>query len=162
MFYLRNYTSLVSTNVGCNVHSSVGTLPPNTPTSDDSGTVQEPVSLTNGEPMASFQGSIHASTCSHTQDLESLTQNLESLRQSLSTLKLKQEQVKHHTKCITLHAEPPTTIPPHPSPTIHVHTTFPIPHVAETALVALILPPLPPFPLTKPPPLYQRVGRLSM
>jgi len=93
----------VSTNVGCNVHSSVGTLPPNTPTYDDSGTVQEPVSLTNGEPMASFQGSIHTSTCSHTQDLKSPTQNLESCRQSLSALRLKQEQVKHHTKLITLH-----------------------------------------------------------
>ena len=101
--------------------------------SDDSGTVQEPVSLTNGEPMASSNGSTCTFTSSQTQDLESptlnvesltqnvenhaqsvesptqntesLAQNLESLRKTLSSLRLKQERVKHHTKFLTLHAD---------------------------------------------------------
>ena len=42
--------------------SSVGTPPPDIPTSDDSGTVQEPVSLTNGEPAASNHRSTHTHT----------------------------------------------------------------------------------------------------
>ena len=90
-----------------------------TPTSDNSGTVQKPVSLTNGEPTESPSGSTHTHTSFHTQDLESPTQNvenptqkleshmpnLESLRQTLSALRLKQELVRHHTKFLTLHAD---------------------------------------------------------
>ena len=90
-----------------------------TPTSHNSGTVQKPVSLTNGEPTESPSGSTHTHTSFHTQDLESPTQNvenptqkleshmpnLESLRQTLSALRLKQELVRHHTKFLTLHAD---------------------------------------------------------
>ena len=85
--------------------SSVGAPPPDPPTSDDSGTVQEPVSLTNGEPAASTHRSTHTHTSSHKQDLGSPTQTLESLRQTLSTLRLKQEKVKHHTKFLSLHQD---------------------------------------------------------
>ena len=105
---------------------------PDTPTSDNSGTVHEPVSLANGEPTASAHGPIDMHTSSHAQDSESPSQNLkslrqdlespsqnleslrqvlespslnlESLRQTLSTLRLKQEQVRHHTKFLTLQA----------------------------------------------------------
>ena len=109
---LHNYMSLAPTNGSCDVRSSVGAPPPDTPTSDNSGTVQKPVSLTNGEPTASPSGSTHTHTSFHTQDLESPTQklenhmpNLESLRQTLSALRLKQERVRHHTKFLTLHAD---------------------------------------------------------
>ena len=93
---MQNGTNIVDTTLTCNNISSLPTLP--------SPTVQEPVSLANGEPTASTNGSTDTHTSSHTQDSVSPTPDLESLRQALSALRLKQERVRHHTKFLTLQA----------------------------------------------------------
>ena len=64
----RNDTSLVSTNRNSEACSSVGAPPPNTSTSDNSGAVQEPASLTNGEPTASSRRSTQTHPSSYVRD----------------------------------------------------------------------------------------------